>query len=180
MGIFMPLEILGISLAVLDNDFNIKDTFEPILSKLPFKRLFPSYLYKGYLMVNGEMAATSWGYYYPQCKVKIFDVKTKKSKVTLTWDHPFPPTQQDVDGKRNIYSSFWITKCKDYYFIQTDYFKNTNSKCKHKLLIFNSNGTYITKIQLPTYLIRSYEKKAKKIYLIDENENLIYWDIDLL
>lgn len=164
-------------LAVLDNDFNIKTTFRRIPTVVPFKHVYPFFLYMAYWLDGGEIATTSWVYYSKDCEVDILNAKTGRKKLSLSWQSPISPNQADVTARKNMYGCHYILRAGSRYVVETIFAKDLNSR-QLELIVFDDKGNLLTQMKTQYDLIRTHEKDASKIYFVDDNDNICYWEVE--
>jgi len=164
-------------LALLDNDFNISGTFRKIPAVMPFKDIYKYVLYMAYLLNDGEIAATSWGYFSPNCVADIIDAKTGQLKLSLHWTSPISPTQADVTARKNEYSCTHILKAGNRYVIETDFRENLKAPPQWELIVFDEKGTLVARMKTQYDLITTNEERGSRIYFVDDKDNISYWEV---
>jgi len=166
-------------LSLLDNDFNVKTTFEKIPTVMPFKHMYSPLLYMAYLLNGGEIAATSWVYYSRDCMADIVDARNNNVKVSLHWENPAAPSQADVTARKNMYECRRIVKAGGWYVVETKFtktLKNPNVS-QLELIVFDEKGTLVARMKTQYGLITTNEEDGSRIYFVDDNDNICYWEV---
>jgi hypothetical protein len=165
--------------ARLNSDLQVIYVFGNKKRKAPFKNLYPTYLYMGYLLDSADIADTSWLHVHDPCRVNVIDAGTKKVKVSMSWTHPKPPTQKDIDQRMNMYSVYYVGKHGNYYAVQNDFTKTMTGKSKLDLLFFRENGELVGRYDFPYFIIDSHSPLIddSRVFYMDEKESLCYIDL---
>jgi hypothetical protein len=167
--------------AKLDSNFNVIETFVKAKKTTPFRNMYPQSLNMGYLLTENKIAHTSWLFTSKNCKADIFDINTQKNVASLNWEQSHSPTQKDIDNRTNMYSSNYIGKYGKYYVVHNSFFKNIRGHGIHELLIFYENGKLHSKHDFPFNIIQCYDASGDtRIYFMDENEDISFFDLSRL
>lgn len=165
--------------AHFDDEFKVIGYYGDRNRKIPFDRIPPGAMYMGYLLSDGKAADTNWLHCFSECKIDIVDIISKKVILSLTWNHPSPPTQQLIN-KRQFYSCYYTGKHGKYYVVQNSFQKKRNVSVLD-LLIFDDNGKLVAKYDFNHKILhRGTTESDSKIYYFNENDDIIEFDIERL
>jgi hypothetical protein len=172
----------GENFALLDDKLEIRETFGriPENTRGPF---FEFFHYGAFLLPDLTVAATTKIQFEPECVVEIIDVVSKKRLRSLRWLHPHPPTQKELDNRRNWYSTHLVARYGDYYVVQNIFQPDAmdfDGKKIHDLLVFSSDGTLLSRFEDVGCLIvpSAADPRPTRIFFVDGGGNLQYWDLE--
>lgn len=167
--------------AMLDDKLEIRERFReiPTNTRGPF---FDFYHYGGFLFPDRTVGAVTKLLFEPECVIDIIDVDSKKVLRSLRWPHPHPPTQKELDGRRNWYSSYMAAKHGDYYVAQNVFQPNArdfDGEKVYDLLVFSAEGTLLGRFEDTGYQIlpSAADPHPLRVFFVDEAGNLCYWDL---
>lgn len=164
---------------IFDKNLNLVETFLEPDRTLPFKGLYPTYLYTGYLLKE-NIVHTSWLYVKKECVADIFDVYSKKKIVSLKWKHPHPPTQKTITSRTNMYGSYHISKYGKFYITHNRFSKKWKSPSTGDLFIFKKNGKLHSKHPFDHNIIQSNSENDSRLFFFQDEEGIYYLDLNEL
>jgi hypothetical protein len=164
--------------ASLDDEFNVVETFVNADKKIPVEGFPPPLVNFGIILNNGLVAHTYRWYPFKNCRINIYDTCARQSKVVLSWEQPFSPTEQDIKSRRNLYFSFYVGNHCKYYVVQNSISKKLKGNVKYDLLIFNDKGKLLHQSEFPYRLIR-FRKDIEDtmLYFLDDDEDISCADL---
>lgn len=171
----------GKNFALLDDKLEIRETFReiPTNTRGPF---FDFYHYGGFLFPDRTAGATTKLQFEPECVIDVIDVDSKKVLRSLSWLHPHPPTQHELDDRRNWYSSYLAARYGDYYVVQNVFqpdARDFDGEKVYDLLVFSAEGSLLGRFEDIGYQIvpSASDPRPLRIFFCDEQGNLRHWDL---
>ncbi len=157
--------------AQFDNNFNIIDEFVPANKKL-------NWAWSDYFLVNtvrflnqDTLAHSSARYYYKNCCIDLYHIRSKEKFLSLKWEQDYTPTKKSIEGMKNYYYNFFIGQYGKYYVVNNYSAKYFGAANKKDLLIFDLKGKLVKRDK--NYPYRFIWSNSEKIYFIDEDDESI-------
>lgn len=179
-GIIAELSSQEYVFGLVDDKFNITESFVKANTELPFERYFRHWLNEGHFINAWLIGHTHRLQPREDCKVDVYNLKNKKHVLSLEWSHLFPPAQKNIDTRKNLLFTVFIAKIGRFYVIQNSIMRTFSPDSDFELLVFDENGRLISRGDFPFKLLRiqrAVKETDMRLYVMDDDEDIAYFDL---